>query len=488
MGKIKEVNRRKFIKNTAISGVGLTVLPFSMIKGKGYDRSKVRIGIIGVGGRGMAHVSGLLEHPAVEIPAVCDVRKRNTEHARDLIVKAGQEAPELYTVDGEIYSRRPESSNYALPVPVQTPEAENVYKKLIARDDLDAVIIATPWRFHVPMAVAAMQAGKYVGLEVPAAYTIDGCWDLVNTSEKTGMPCMMLENVCYRRDVMAILNMIRQGLFGEMIHARCGYQHNLLSGGLLDEKGNFGPATEGEPVWRTYHHIMRNGDIYPTHGIGPVAEWLDINRGNRFLKLTSTATKSRGLHETIVARAGKDSPNAAIRFQKGDIVTSTITTSNGESIIVTNNTTLPRPYSLGFRCEGTRGLWQVFNTKANTGEGPGGRWSEPNKSFYLKGTSPQFDQWESFNPYQKKYDAPLYKKYTKESAGSGHGGMDWFVRNAFVEAVKHKTHTPIDVYDAAAWSVISPLSEQSIANGGAPVDFPDFTRGRWLHNERIFEI
>ena len=484
MKKQHDVSRRKFLKDASIVGVGLSVQPFSIVRRA--DTGKARIGIIGVGGRGTSHLKGLLSRPDVEIPAICDIRKAHAARAKDLVVKSGREAPEVYTVAGAIYEPRETVPGSALPIPVETAESRDAYKKLIARDDIDAVIIATPWRFHVPIAVAAMQAGKYVGVEVPAAYTIDGCWDLVNTSEATGMPCMILENVCYRRDVMAILNMIRQGLFGEMIHARCGYQHNLK---LLDEHGNFGPGTGGEAVWRTYHHIKRNGDLYPTHGIGPVAHWFDINRGNRFVKMTATATKARGLHEKIVERAGKDSPNAAIRFKKGDVVTSTITTSNGETIIVTNNTTLSRPYSLGFRGQGTDGLWHVFNTNLNTGgNAPGGIYAETDKAIYLKNLSPHHDRWESFGPYQEKYDAPLYKKYAKQSEGAGHGGMDWYVRNAFVESVKHKMPPPIDVYDAAAWSVIGPLSEQSIARGGAPVDFPDFTRGRWLHNARIFNI
>jgi predicted dehydrogenase len=479
------LNRRKFIRETTLTSVGLAVMPFSIIKG--YNKNKVRIGMIGVGGRGTSHVRGLLKHPDVEIPAVCDIRKEYAERAKNLIMKSGQKAPELYTVSGSIYEPRDSSPGSALPIPVQTSASRNAYKGLVERDDLDAVIIATPWRFHTPIAVAAMKSGKYVGVEVPAAFTVDDCWELVKTSESTGMPCMIMENVCYRRDVMAILNMVRQGVFGEVIHARCGYQHNLLPV-LLDKLGNFGPGTEGESVWRTYHHIKRNGDLYPTHGIGPVAEWLDINRGNRFLKLTSTATKARGLHDTIVERAGKDSPNAAIRFKKGDVVTSTITTSEGQTIIATCNTSLPRPYSLGFRCQGTKGLWHAFDTNLNTGGDTGDVYYEPNKSLYLKGKSPHFDQWESFNPYREEYDAPIYKKYAKLSAGSGHGGMDWYVRNAFVQAVKHKVNTPIDVYDAAAWSVIGPLSEESIAKGGAPVEFPDFTDGKWLHNERIFSI
>lgn len=474
MCKSRDISRKDFIKTSVIAGAGLAAMPFSITEGR--DRSKVRIGMIGVGGRGMSHVRGLLKRSDVDIPAVCDVREEHAEQAKELIVQSGREAPELYTGGKKIYSRLPEKPNYALPIPIETKAAKNAYKPLIARGDLDAVIIATPWRFHRPIAVDAMEAGKYVGLEVPGVYTIDGCWDLVNVSEKTGMPCMMLENVCYRRDVMAILNMVRQGVFGEMLHGCCGYQHHLPA--LLDKNGNFGPLADltktGERAWRTYHHILRNGDLYPTHGIGPVAHWMDINRGNRFVKLTSTSTKADGLHKEIVRSAGKDSPNASIQFKTGDVVTTTITTARGESIIITLNTTVPRPYSLGFRCQGTNGVW-----------------NELDKSIFLRPADEAIDyneKWESFHPYREKYDAPLYKKYASQSEGAGHGGMDWYIRNAFVQAVKHKTRPPIDVYDTATWAAIGPLSEESISQGGAPVDFPDFTDGRWLHSERIFNI
>lgn len=437
-----KISREKFIKTTSLAGVGMATMPFSILRGK--DDRKVNIGFIGVGGRGTGHVAGMAARSDVEITALCDIDKENAARARKIVTDADMEAPALYT------------------------RGETDYKRLLQRDDIDGVIIATPWLWHVPMAIDAMKAGKYVGVEVPAATTVDGCWELVETSERTGMPYMLMENVCFRRDVMAILNMVRKGMFGEMVHARCGYQHNLLSV-MLDQEGNFGDGTRGESKWRTKHHINRNGDLYPTHGIGPVSHWLDINRGNRFLKLTSTATKARGLHKTIVERSGKASPNADIKFRHGDVITSTITTANGESIIVTHNTTLPRPYSLGFRCQGTKGLWQV---DGNT--------------IYLEGVSNENDRWEDFDSYQEQYDSALWKEKAEEARGSGHGGMDWFVRNAFVESLKRGVTTPIDVYDAAAWSVIGPLSEASIAEGGTPVDFPDFTDGKWMTNERIF--
>jgi len=224
----------------------------------------------------------------------------------------------------------------------------------------------------------------------------------------------------------------------------------------------FGPKAYSEAKWRTEHYLKRNGDVYPTHGVGPIANYMDINRGNRFVSLTSTATKARGLHKYIVDKAGEDNPNAKLKWKLGDVITTTILTANGESVIVTHDTSLPRPYSLGFRVQGTNGLWEKDGDR-----------------IYIEGVSPHH-RWEDSKPYLEKYDHPLWKKFEDQAVGAGHGGMDFFVMNAFVESVKRKITPPIDVYDAATWSVITPLSEQSIANGGEPQDFPDFTHGRWI--------
>jgi hypothetical protein len=271
------------------------------------------------------------------------------------------------------------------------------------------------------MAVAGMQAGKAVGVEVPAAVTIQECWDLVNTSEQTGMPCMIMENVCYRRDVMTVLNMVRQGLFGELIHCQGGYQHDLR--GIKFQPGaEFGPGARGEAVWRTHHSITRNGELYPTHGMGPISKCLNINTGNRFETLTATATKSRGLHDYVLAQGGEDHPNADVGFKLGDVVTTVIKCANGETIMLSHDTNLPRPYSLNFRVH------------------------------------------------------------------AGHGGMDFFVVHAFVESIKRQVPPPTDVYEAASWSVISPLSERSIATGSSPMHFPDFTRGEWSKRVSSFAL
>jgi hypothetical protein len=288
---------------------------------------------------------------------------------------------------------------------------------------------------------------------------------------------MILENVCYRRDVMAILKMIREGMFGEMTYAHCGYQHDLrgikFNNGTSNEGYGveFGKKGYSEAKWRTQHSVDRNGDIYPTHGLGPVAHWMNINRGNKFNYLTSTATKPLGLHKYVVDHGGKDHPNAKVNFKLGDVVTTVIQCHNGENIVIIHDTNSPRPYSLGFRAQGTEGIWM------NDGH-----------TIYLEDVSPKKHEAEPDAPYLKKYDHPLWTKYEKEAENAGHGGIDYFVFRGFIEAVKRKVAPPIDVYDAAVWSAISPLSELSIARGSSPVEIPDFTRGKWKTNKPIFGL
>ena len=436
------MNRKDFITRSALTGAGLSVAPFSILSGN--DDRTISLGFLGVGSRGTSHLRGILQRDDVEVKAILDPNKENLNRGLDLVEEAGQARPEGYS-------------------------KKEQYTDLCERDDIDGVIISSPWTYHTRQAVAAMENGKYAGVEVPAALTVEDCWELVNTSERTGMPCMMLENVCYRRDVMAVLNMVREGLFGEMIHARCGYQHDLTPY-IFNDDLEYGPGTGSVSSWRTEHYTKRNGDHYPTHGIGPVAHWMDINRGNRFVKLNSNATKARGLESHIEYYGGEDHPNEEVNWQTGDIITTTITTAKGETIIITLDTTLPRPYSLGFRAQGTNGIWEMERD-----------------SVHIRGRSEKH-RWEEFDKYQDEFDDKLWTKHEKEAEGSGHGGMDFFVRNAFVEAIKRQEPTPQDVYDAASWSVIFPLSERSIAEGGAPVEFPDFTGGSWLNNDPIFNV
>ncbi|WP_103863520.1 Gfo/Idh/MocA family protein [Aquimarina sp. I32.4] len=438
-------SRRNFVKKTALASAGVSLLSNLSFGGiMNSTDEKLKLAFIGVGLRGMNHFNNAINRKDVDITAVCDIDPERIKIALKKIEEAGFSKPKVFG-----------KSDYD-------------YKNLLALDDVDAVIISTPWLWHTKMAVDTMKAGKYTGLEVSAANTIEECWDLVNTHEATGSHLMILENVNYRRDILAVLNMVKQNVFGELVHFRCGYQHDLRFVKLNDGKTAYGKGVEfgekgiSESKWRTQHSVLRNGDVYPTHGVGPVATMCDINRGNRFVSLSSNASKSIGLHNYIVKHGGKEHPNAKVKFKQGDVITTTIETAKGETIIVTHDCNLPRPYSLGFRVQGANGLWEVDGNR-----------------MYIEGQSKPH-QWDAADEWLKKYDHPLWQKYGDFAMGAGHGGMDFFVLNAFVEAAKENIAPPLDVYDAAAWSAITPLSELSIENNGEPQDFPDFTRGMWV--------
>jgi predicted dehydrogenase len=436
--------RRKFLKHTSLVSAGLLTVP-AFATHSFSENDKLNVALIGVGLRGTNHLNNLLLRKDVNVTALCDIDTNRIKIAQDHIQKAGFKAPQVFGKD------------------------DFDYRNLLELKEVDAVIISTPWLWHTRMTVDAMKAGKYAGVEVSASNTLEECWDLVNTHEETGTHMMILENVNYRRDILAVLNMVKQNVFGELVHFRCGYQHDLRGVKFNDGKTAYGKGAEfgekgiSEAKWRTAHSVKRNADVYPTHGLGPIAAMADVNRGNKFVSLTSHATKGIGLHNYVVAVGGKDHPNAQVKFKQGDVITTTVDTANGETIIITHDCNLPRPYSLGFRVQGARGLWEVDGNR-----------------IYIEGQSKEEHRWDEATPWLEKYDHPLWKKYGEYALGAGHGGMDFFVLNAFVESAKANTAPPMDAYDAAAWSAVTPLSEASIANNGEPQDFPDFTRGLWM--------
>jgi len=425
---LHRLNRRKFL------GMAGTV-PFARPQ-RGAEKP-VRIGVVGVGSRGTALVRILLHFPEVEIPAICDINQENLNRARALVEKSGRKA-------AEGYSRGPED-----------------FRRLVERDDLDAVITATPWQWHTPVCIAAMKAGKYAATEVPAAITLEECWDLVNTSEQTGRSCMLLENDCFGRGALMALNLVEQGILGEIVYCQGGYDHDIRAGIIR----------EGKLRWRALHAVKRNGNLYPTHPIGPIAWWIKINRGNRFTYLTSMSSKSRGLNAFITKTYGPDHPYAKRRFANGDVNVSLIMTEDGVVVTLTHDTQLPRPYSdsgmtsiplMVLRLQGTEGIFQGSMDR-----------------IYIEGRSPKAHAWEDAAPYYRQYDHPLWQALGTAAQGAEHGGEDYVILHQFVRAVRLGIQTPIDVYDAATWSAIGPLSERSVALKSAPVDFPDFTRGKW---------
>lgn len=436
------MNRRDFVKT---AGFAASISVVNPTLGMNADQ-KVKLGIIGVGLRGQNHLELALRRKDTEVVAICDIHERMLSSAMEIFKKSGKAQPKIFK--GDLYA----------------------WRKLLELKELDAVLICTPWEWHAPMIMESLQAGiRYVGTEVVLGITLQDHWNVVRTAEHYKGHVMMLENVCYRRDVLAILNMVRKGMFGELIHLQGGYQHDLRAVKFNDGINPYGGGVEfgakgfSEAAWRTNHSVHRNGDLYPTHGIGPIAMMTNINRGNRFVSLTSYASKARGLHQYITKKGSEHHPNGNVEFKLGDVVTTMIRCVNGETILLQHDTNLPRPYSLGFRVQGTKGLWM-----------------DVNKSLYLEDVSPKAHSWEDSKKYLDQYDHPLWQRWTKETEGAGHGGMDFFVLHAFIESIKRNTKTPMDVYDAAAWSAITPLSEESIALGNETVDFPDFTGGQWM--------
>ena len=427
--------RRNFIKTTAASTIGLTLAGTAFGLNQNMNKKPVRVAVVGTGGRGTGLMKNLLDMEGVEIPALCDINKERLDNARKICVDAGKKEPEGYSTD------------------------EYSFKQLMDRDDLDAVIIATYWEWHTPMALYAMQRGIYPGVEVPIALSLEECWDLVNTSEKTGIPCMMLENWSFRRDNLAVLNMIRQGLFGEIVHCHCAHSHDCIDHWFFDRN-------DGHQRWPAKYLLNYNRDQYPTHSLGPVLSWMDINCGDRITEIYSVATASKGINAYFKRRFGEDHPNANLEYKQGDIVTSTMKTSKGKTIILNYDMQLPRPYDNRWMIQGTLGIY-----------------NEQRNAVYLTEISPEYHQWEPFKPYEEKY---LHKWWKEGIDGeAGHGGVDYLELALFIDAVRKNTQTPIDVYDSMTMSAVVALSGISIEKD-SPVEFPDFTRGKWEKREPRF--
>jgi len=430
----RAMDRRTFLG--AAAGTALGIAAF----GEGEAvKETVRIGVIGTGNRGRSLLSNLLRMEHVQIPAVCDMDPSAAAAAQALVENAGRPKPEAYTRD------------------------EVVYRELLQRDDLDAVIIATYWQWHTPMAVEAMKAGKYVGVEVPAALSFEECWALVDTSESTGLPCMMLENWSFRRDNLAALQMVRQGLLGNIVHVHCAHSHECIGHWFFDKAGN--------DRWPAEFLVKYNRDQYPTHSVGPVLSWMDINCGDAFATITSTASDSTGINAYFARTFGPDHPGAVRRYAQGDIVTSVVRTHRGKTLVINYDMQLPRPYDNRWMLQGTLGVYD-----------------EARNAIYLAGQGAENHDWEPYPPYQDKHDHPWWKKLAGAAEAAGHGGTDYLELSLFVKAVRERTQTPIDVYDSATMSSLVALSEASIMQGSAPVACPDFTRGAWQTRKPAFGV
>ncbi len=392
---------------------------------------QLNVAVIGLGGRGIGLLQLVMYRMKdINVTAVCDVYEDRVEKARKLAKKMRRIEPCGYTD----------------------------YREILKDDSIDAVIITASWSAHSQIALDAMRAGKAVGMEVGGAYTVEECWDLVNCYEETKTPFMMLENCCYGEYELAVLNMVRKGIFGDVVHCGGGYKHDLRYEVAFGEKNRH---------YRLHEYMTRNCENYPTHEIGPISKVLNINYGNRMVSLTSTASCSKGLNRYITDRMDKYDNLKKLKdveFAQGDIVTTVIKCANGETISIQLDTTLPGKYSRGFEVHGTKAYYTE----------DGNAFVDDNHNLKHEGIK------SSGKRMVRKYRHPIWKWFKRFGVKGGHGGMDWLVFKAFFDAVKKGDgHMPIDVYDAACWMVITALSAESIENNSACVEFPDFTRGEW---------
>ena len=395
---------------------------------------EIKVGIFGLGGRGRNLLkNNIVDIENVKVTAFCDLYEERIEQSIEIMKEKGKEIPSLCTQN---------------------------YHELIDSDDVDVVMIFAAWEAHIPAAIEAMKKGKPVAVEVAGAYSIDQCWELVKAYEETKTPIMMLENCCYGRRELMLLNMIKQGFFGEIAHCDGSYCHDLrkeVSGGVVNKH------------YRFRNYVNRNCENYPTHELGPIAQFLDINRGNRMVSLTATASKAVGLKEYIKKYHSDDEELMNTVFRQGDVITTVIKCAHGETIKLTLATTLPRYYTRGLTVYGTEAF---FCEESRMISRDGDFTEEEEEKWYYENIGNEKE-------YLKKYEHPIWKKYIEDGVREGHGGMDWLVLNAFFDALKNNEPMPIDVYDMAAWMSITPLSEKSIQLGSMPVDIPDFTNGKW---------
>ncbi len=461
---MKNIDRRNFLKKTSLSAAGVAaaaILPISVQAKKSRDKNSlymggfaapkletVRVAIIGVGARGPAHLQFSASLPGTEIVAVCDLYE-------DLAIKGAGEVKEM----GKGQRHQNIATYYG---------DEDKWKLMLEEVRPDMVFIATNWANHAPMAIEVMNMGAHAFVEVPLAISIDELWKIVDTSEKTQKHCMMMENVNYGRDELLFLNMCRLGVVGELLYGEAAYIHDLRT--QMDEE------ERGTGSWRTYHYAKRNGNLYPTHGLGPVAQYMNLGRKeDNFKSLVSYSSRAIGRSLYAKENYPPDHKWNQLDFKGGDMNTSIIKTSLGRTIMVQWDETSPRPYSRLNLIQGTKGILAGFPTRVALEGG-------------VEGITENHHQWvqgEQLAAIYEKYDHPLYKRLSSTTSESGHGGMDGMMVYRIIECLRKGLPLDQNVYEGCFWSAVSPLSERSVANEGVPQYFPDFTRGNWKETKPL---
>ncbi len=387
----------------------------------------VRIAFIGVGNRGGAAVRRYTFMEGVEIKALCDLVEEKVQRSQIVLQNKNLPLAESYV-------------------------GEDAWKQVCERDDIDLVYICTDWLSHTPIAVYAMEHGKHVAIEVPAATTVDECWQLVNTAEKTRRHCMMLENCCYDFFELNTLHMVQKGLFGEIVHAEGAYIHDLRS------------QLDSQTSWRTKFYENYTGNPYPTHGFGPVCQVMNIHRGDKMNYLVSVSSNQFGITAYLKEKFGESSPQAGKQYDIGDMNTTIIKTEKGKTIMIQHDVTSPRPYSRLHAISGTKGFAQKY----------------PKESIALAPDTHEFLSQERFDRLMEEYKHPFIKEIGEVAKQvGGHGGMDFIMDYRLINCLRKGLPLDQDVYDAAEWSCLVELSKISVLNGGTPVQIPDFTRGDW---------
>lgn len=447
-------DRRDFIKKTGLFGLGLSITPGILesycqdLQPLNLSDKKIRIGFVGIGERGIVLLQSLLKFDIVEIPAICDIREERVNLAEQAIAVSGRAKPEKYS------------------------RGETDFERLCHKEDLDLVITATPWKWHTPVCVSAMNNGKHAATEVPAALTLDECWQLVESSEKNLRQCVMLENYCYFPDVMMVTNLAANKKFGDLIHFEGRTQENWIN-------ENWHIFNPDETIgWVGENLSERNCNPYPTHGLGPISKWAGINAGDQFESLVSTGSNSISLRNAAVKRFGQSHPLAVKEYRQGDTNITLLRTRSGKSFTLYYSGTSPQPWSPEYKLQGTAGtcIGEMLGASGET-------WRAT--KFYFD--QPSRGRWQNLSTLMQEYMHPLWKTYgataRAKRVSDWSGTYDWLMFYQLLYAIQKNVKPPMDVYDAACWSALSDLSARSVLDKSRQIDFPDFTKGKWKNRQ-----